>query len=70
LLAPAAVPHPILDRLELAMQKALLEPGFREGSDKQGWIELTTSRAAFAKLIARETATWKPIVTAPDFTLN
>jgi tripartite-type tricarboxylate transporter receptor subunit TctC len=70
LLAPAAVPHPILDRLELAMQKALLEVGFREGSDKQGWIELTTSRAAFAKLIASETVTWKPIVTAPDFTLN
>lgn len=70
LLAPASVPQPILNRLEAATQKALLDQGFREGAEKQGWSEFTTSREAFADLIANETVMWRPIVTAPDFALN
>ena len=37
LLAPARVPTDVLTRLGQALQKALLEPSFRNAADKQGW---------------------------------
>jgi tripartite-type tricarboxylate transporter receptor subunit TctC len=71
LLTPAGVPAPVRERLEQALQKALLDTAFRSAADKQGWGEhTTTSGGAFAKLLANETAKWKPIVTSPGFKLN
>ena len=70
LLAPAGVPADVLTRLEAAVQKALLEPTFRAGAEKQGWDEVTASRNAFAELLARETVKWKPIATSPGFKLD
>ena len=70
LLAPSGVPANILSRLDDALQKALADPAFRAGTEKQGWSELTTSPVAFGKLIVGDTARWRPIVTAPNFRLD
>ncbi len=70
LLAPAGVPPQILRRLEEALQKALVDPAFQANAEKQGWGEMTTSRAAFAKFIDDETARWKPILTSSDIKLD
>ena len=70
LLAPSGVPASILGRLDAALQAALADPAFRAGTEKQGWSELSTSPEAFGKLIASETARWRPIVTAPNFRLD
>ena len=70
LLAPSGVPANIIGRLDDALQKAMADPAFRAGTEKQGWSELATSPAAFGKLIASDTARWRPIVTAPNFRLD
>jgi tripartite-type tricarboxylate transporter receptor subunit TctC len=70
LLVPAGTPADVLARLETAVQRALAEPAFRAGAERQGWSDVTASREAFAHLLARETARWKPIVTSPGFRLD
>ncbi len=70
LLAPAGVTADVLSRLEQALQKALREPAFRSAAEKQGWGEVTGSREEFSKLLAQETAKWKPIVSSPGFRLD
>ena len=37
LLVPARVPADVLAHLEMALQKALREPSFRDAAEKQGW---------------------------------
>lgn len=70
LLAPAGTPSPALRRLEAALQKALADPAFREGSAKQGWSELNTSPEKFTKLIQAETAKWGPLVKTSGFKID
>ena len=70
LLVPARVPADVLAHLEMALQKALREPSFRDAAEKQGWSQVTGSRKDFAELLASETVKWSPIVRSPGLQLN
>ena len=70
LLVPARVPADVLTHLEMALQKALREPSFRDAAERQGWSQVTGSRKDFSELLASETIKWSPIVRSPGFQLN
>jgi tripartite-type tricarboxylate transporter receptor subunit TctC len=62
LLAPRGLPAPVLRRLDEAVQKALRDPRFRDGSAKQDWSAFETSPDKFATYLAAEAERWGTLI--------
>jgi tripartite-type tricarboxylate transporter receptor subunit TctC len=61
-LAPAATPAPIVERLNRALAGILGEPGVREWMDRQGFEVAGGSAAAFGRVLADDEAKWRDTV--------
>ncbi len=70
LLAPAATPRPIVDRLHAAMAKALSEPDVREKFESQGYEMVASTPEAFAAWIRDENARWGKLIRERHITLE
>lgn len=63
-LAPAGTPKPIVDRLNAAIATAMKSPDVLERFREHHYTVVTGTPADFAAMIARDTASWKALVTA------
>ncbi len=70
LLAPAATPRPIVDRLHTAMAKVLSEPDVREKFESQGYEMVASTPEAFAAWIRDENARWGKLIRERHITLE
>jgi tripartite-type tricarboxylate transporter receptor subunit TctC len=66
LLAPAATPRPIIDRLHAAIVKALQDPSVQEGYRKIGQVPAFDTPAEFQALIRDEAAKWSRVIKDAD----
>ena len=64
LLAPAATPKPIIDRLAAAANKAVMTPDLRERMSSDGAEPIGSNPAVFQKHLATEVAKWRKVVQA------
>ena len=64
LLAPKAVPKPILDRLHAALAKAASNPALKEGFAAQGAEVIVTSPEEFRKFLEQDIASTARVVKA------
>lgn len=62
LLAPAGTPRPILDRLNLEVNKALATPELRERLEKAGADPVGGSIESFQQRIGQETQRWAQVI--------
>jgi tripartite-type tricarboxylate transporter receptor subunit TctC len=62
LLAPAATPRPIIDKLHAAIVKALQDPSVQEGYRKIGQVPAFDTPAEFQALIRDEAAKWSRVI--------
>jgi tripartite-type tricarboxylate transporter receptor subunit TctC len=62
LMVPTATPKPVIARLNAEINAILKEPGVVERMHAVGFDLIGGTPEAFAQLIARETATWAPVV--------
>ena len=60
--APAATPAPILDRLNEVMVASLRTPEVTERLARVGFVVDASSRAELARLIASDLARWREVV--------
>ena len=71
LLAPSGLPPEVLARLSAAVQKALIDPKFREGAAKQGWsLDPETSPERFAKFLQDESTRWRQLIKAAKIKID
>jgi tripartite-type tricarboxylate transporter receptor subunit TctC len=70
LVASSRAPAPALARLKAAMLATQNDPAYRESLIKQGTSAGEPGADSFNKLIQKEIARWKPIVTAPGFKIE
>lgn len=70
MIAPAATPRPILDRLHAAVVKALASPEVREKLAGQGVEVVGGSQAEFGEWLARETQRWSRIIRERNITVE
>jgi tripartite-type tricarboxylate transporter receptor subunit TctC len=70
LVAHSQTPAPIIARLQAAMLATQNDPAYRENLAKQGVSAGEPGAESFQKLIDAEIARWKPIVTAPGFSME
>jgi tripartite-type tricarboxylate transporter receptor subunit TctC len=68
--APAAVPGPILDRLNGEMQRILQEPEVVEKLKGLSFVPAGESRQAFAAYIEAEIAKWRGVIKAADVKID
>lgn len=61
-LAPAATPKPIIEKLNKAIVGVLSNPAMQERYAKQGVAAIPTSSAEFSKLFKNETEKWAKVV--------
>ena len=64
LMAPAGVPHDVMQKLVPAVQDALADPLFREALKSQGATVVANSPEKFGKHIKSETEKWGPVARA------
>jgi len=64
LVAPAATPKPIIDRLNREIVKVINLPDIRELLSKQGVDPEPNSPAEFAKIIRDDYARWTKVIRA------
>ena len=62
LFAPAGTPRPIVDRLNAAVAKAIMDPDVRKRLAATALEPLVLDADAFARFVRDETAKWTPIV--------
>ena len=62
ILAPAATPKPIIDKLNKAIVGVLSNPDMKDRYAKQGVTALPTTSAEFSKLFRSETEKWAKVV--------
>jgi tripartite-type tricarboxylate transporter receptor subunit TctC len=70
IVAPRAVPEPILARLHGIFAQALSQPATRERLEALGFTIVASSRPAMAAQIESETARWRAVVRAANITLS
>jgi tripartite-type tricarboxylate transporter receptor subunit TctC len=70
LILSSRTPAPIVERLKTALLATQNDPAYRESLAKQGVSAGEPGAAAFAALITQEISKWRPIVTAPGFTIE
>jgi tripartite-type tricarboxylate transporter receptor subunit TctC len=70
LLAPAATPAAIVERLHRAMVNALRTPQVREPLLAQGAILVGASPGEFASYLAAESAKWRDVIRARGIRLQ
>lgn len=63
IVAPRGVPEAVLARLAAALTTALAAPEVQSRLTQQGTIPLPGDAAAFTRVIASETARWRPLLT-------
>jgi tripartite-type tricarboxylate transporter receptor subunit TctC len=66
LLAPAATPAAIVDRMQQEIAKAVAAPKVREAFGGAGVRPMSTTSAAFTSLIKDETALWAEVIKRAD----
>jgi tripartite-type tricarboxylate transporter receptor subunit TctC len=64
LMAPAATPQPIIDKLYAAVREVIRQPEVRERLIKQGYEVHGSTPTAYAAYIRREIERWTPVVKA------
>jgi len=64
LMAPAATPRPILERLNAEVNKVINAPAVTEAWGKQGAMPMGMSLADFDKFLREEIVKWAPVVKA------
>ena len=69
-LAPAATPAPILDRLNAEMVKVIQSPDFRKRMDEIGAQPIGNSREEMARQVKDETAKFAGLVKAAGVTVE
>jgi tripartite-type tricarboxylate transporter receptor subunit TctC len=70
LLAPAATPRPIVDKLSAALARAVDDPSYREAMDKAGIRPTSSTPEAFASLLERHNRQWMAIIERNNITAN
>jgi len=70
LLAPAATPRPIVDRLHGAMVKVLAAPDIRQKFEGQGYEVVASTPEIFASWIQAESARWGRLIRERHITLE
>ncbi|WP_019937534.1 tripartite tricarboxylate transporter substrate binding protein [Bordetella sp. FB-8] len=72
LVAPAATPRPIIDKLNAALVQALADPGTKALYEKDGFTlpELPNTPQTFGKLMADETVQWRKVIKAAHISVN
>jgi tripartite-type tricarboxylate transporter receptor subunit TctC len=66
LIAPAAVPAPILDRLNaILVVEAARDPAVREKLESQGYRAVGSTRAEFGQRLSREVGHWREVFSRP-----
>jgi tripartite-type tricarboxylate transporter receptor subunit TctC len=65
-MAPAATPPAILDRMQKEIAKAVNAPKLREVFTNSGVRPVSTTSAAFITLVKEETASWSEIIKRAD----
>jgi putative tricarboxylic transport membrane protein len=70
LVVSSRTPAPVLARLKAAMLATQNDPAYRESLIRQGTSAGEPGAESFGKLIQKEIARWKPIVTAPGFKIE
>jgi len=65
--APAGTPKPLIDRLSVAIARALRTPAIREKLMDLGLEPVGTTPDELAAIIAADTAHWAPVVRAAGF---
>ena len=61
-LAPARTPEPILDRLNLEINKTLKEPELVQRLEKEGYLISPAGRREWGEFLRQDAAQWAPIV--------
>jgi tripartite-type tricarboxylate transporter receptor subunit TctC len=62
ILAPAATPRPIVDKLNAEINRAIHDPAVRASIEKEGGTVEGGTPGEFAKLIRDEIAAWSKVV--------
>jgi tripartite-type tricarboxylate transporter receptor subunit TctC len=70
LLAPSAVPQPVLQAIEMATVKVQADAGYRGRLWAQGFDVSSEHGPEFARLITAETARWAEVIRATGFQAN
>ena len=70
LMAPAATPRAILDRLSLETNKIVNAPEVKEAWAKQGATPMGMSVDAFRKFLAEDVQKWSKLVKATGMKVN
>jgi tripartite-type tricarboxylate transporter receptor subunit TctC len=68
--APAGTPRPVVDRLSMAIVKALQAPELREKLLNLGIEPTGTTPEALAAIMAADTARWGPVIKASGFSVE
>jgi tripartite-type tricarboxylate transporter receptor subunit TctC len=68
--APAGTPAPIVERLNREIRAAIAEPAVAQRLDELGGSPRDWSPAEFTAFVAREVATWAPVVRASGATVQ
>ncbi len=64
--APAATPWPVIDKMNVAVGKALADPKIKARILDLGGVPMPMSPAEFGKLLADETAKWGEVIKAAN----
>ncbi|MEN0077011.1 MAG: tripartite tricarboxylate transporter substrate-binding protein, partial [Paracraurococcus sp.] len=67
LVAPAAVPAPVLAAMEAAVLRAMAEPGLAARLREAGFRPMPMGRVEFAAMMQAERARWAEVVRATGF---
>lgn len=70
LFAPAGTPKPIVDRLNAALNKAVMSPALSGTLEKAGAEPAQTTPDAFAATLKREVASWGKVIRDADIKLD
>ena len=70
LMAPAATPRPILERLNAEVNKVINAPEVKAAWGKQGAMPMGMSIAQFDKFLREEIVKWAPVVKATGMKVN
>jgi tripartite-type tricarboxylate transporter receptor subunit TctC len=62
LMAPAATPKPVLERLSAEVKKVIHSPDVKENWAKQGAVPMDMSPEAFGKFVRADIAKWAKLV--------
>jgi tripartite-type tricarboxylate transporter receptor subunit TctC len=70
MVAPAATPKPVVDRLHGALTRMFLDPGVRERFEAQGCDIVGGTPEDLGRLIREDQAKWARIVRAKNITVE